>query len=212
MSAYTEQEELEKLAAWWKEYGNSVIAGILLGVALLAGVRYWTHYQEERREGAAALYEQMLQDLRQHKAEAARGSGAKLLGDYAATPYAGLAALMLARQSIEAGDRPAARAHLQWALEHAADPAIVHAARLRLARMLVDAGELDAAAALANVKETAGFEAEYQELRGDLLAKQGKRAEARAAYAAALKELPSGSPYRPVLAAKLDDLGAEPTP
>ena len=38
MSAYADQEELEKLKSWWKEYGNSLIFGIALGAAILVEV------------------------------------------------------------------------------------------------------------------------------------------------------------------------------
>jgi predicted negative regulator of RcsB-dependent stress response len=212
VSSYTEQEEAEKLKAWWKEYGNSLIIGVLLGAGLLFGYKYWSQHQEQRLEAASDLYEQMTQGLRQSQADAARQAGQKLVNEYAATPYAGLAALLLARQSFEAGDKAAARTHLQWAVEHAKDPATIHTARLRLARLLLDASEQDAAAALLRVQETGGFEAEYQELRGDLFALQGRRDEARAAYQSALKAAGEASAYSRILTMKLDDLGTEKQP
>jgi predicted negative regulator of RcsB-dependent stress response len=49
-------------------------------------------------------------------------------------------------------------------------------------------------------------------LKGDIYAGQGKNEEARAAFREALKRLPAGSPYAPVLNMKLDDLGPEKTP
>jgi predicted negative regulator of RcsB-dependent stress response len=59
------------------------------------------------------------------------------------------------------------------------------------------------------VKDQAGFEAEYAELKGDIYLAQGQREQARTAYREALKQLPAGSPYAPVLNMKLDDLGSE---
>jgi len=207
LTAYDEQEELEKLKAWWKNYGNALIFGVLLGAAVLFGYRYWTQHQEQRLQDASALYNQLMLEMRYKKTDAARKTGESLVNGYSATPYAGMAGLLLARLDIDAGDAKTARTHLQWVIDHAKDPATVSAARLRLARLLIGSGEKDAALALLDVKDQAGFEGEYEELRGDIYAAQGKRDEARAAYREALKHLPAGSTYIPVLNMKLDDLG-----
>ena len=209
MSAYADQEELDKLKAWWKNYGNSVVFGVLLGVAILVGFRYWTQYTEQRLQDASVLYDRMLQDMRTKKPDTARQSGELLLSDYSSTPYAGMAGLLLARMDFDAGDKLAARKHLQWVMEHAKDAAAVHAARLRLARIIFDGGDQPAALALLDVKDQAGFEAEYAELKGDIYLAQGQHAQARNAYRDALKQLPENSPYTPVIRMKLDNLGPE---
>lgn len=210
MSAYTEHEDLEKLKAWWKNYGGALVLGVVLGLGLLFGNKYWNEYQETRRQAASDLYADMLQQARDGKIDVARASATRLTADYASTPYAGMAALMLARLSFDAGDRDAARTHLQWAVDHARDPATVHAARLRLGRLLFDAREYDAALAEARMSNQAGFESDYAELRGDVYAAQGKTTEAREAYAAALKQLPADAPHRRALQMKLDDVGGAP--
>lgn len=208
MSAYTEQEELEKLKAFWKEYGTSIIVGLVVGAALLFGYRYWTQKQETERHAASAIYEQLLQQLRTDKTQA-HASGEKLIGEYAATPYAGMAALLLARQAHEAGDKPLARRHLEWVVGNAKGDAARHAGRLRLARILLDAGDANAATVLADVKDIAGFETEYYELRGDLALARGDKDSARTAYGEAIKSLPQNSFYKSALVMKLDDLGLE---
>ena len=207
MTAYDEQEELEKLKAWWKNYGTSLVIGVLLGAAVLVGFRYWTQHKELRLQDASVLYNQLVQDASGKKTEAAREVGETLVKDYSATPYAGMAGLLLARLDFDAGDAKSARTHLQWVIDHAKDPATVNTARLRLARLLVGGGDKDAALALLNSSDRSGFEGEYEELRGDIYAAQGKRDEARTAYREALKHLPADSPYLPVLNMKLDDLG-----
>ena len=212
MSAYADQEELDKLKDWWKNYGPALIAGVLLGAAILVGVRYWTQHKEQSHQAASVIYEQMLQSYRANKRDLVRYSGESLINDYASTPYAGMAALILARIDFDAGDMAAARKRLQWAVENADDVATAHAARLRLARLYLSGGEKDAALALLDVKDQAGFTTEYEELKGDIYAAQGKNQEARVAYGEALKRLPAGSPYAPVLNMKLDDLGPEQKP
>lgn len=212
MSTYTEQDELEKLKAWWKGYGNAAILGVALGIALLVGNRYWTEYKEQKLHSASFLYETMLDNLEQNRKPAARDAGNLLVTDYSSTPYAGMAALVLAKLGFDSGDVVAARTHLRWAVKNGRDPATVHAARLRLARVVTDVGETEAALSLLNIKDRSGFAAEYEELRGDLLVRLDRLDDAREAYRAALTGLPPGSPYSQVLGMKLDDLeaGAKP--
>lgn len=207
MADYSDHEQAEKLSAWWRQYGPSAIAGVAIGLMLLFGYRYWTQYQEQHRVDASALYEQMLAARAQKPMEAV-GIAHKLMGDYSATPYAGMAALTLARQQYEAGDRTAARTALSWAVANAKG-ATMHAARLRLARLHLEAGELDAVQTLVEMKNMGGFEPEYHELRGDLLLARGQRVEARDAYREAVRRTPADSSYLRLLTMKLDDLGSE---
>jgi len=207
LADYSDHEQAEKLAAWWKQYGPSAVAGVAIGLVLLFGYRYWTQYQEQQRVDASALHEQMLAARAQKPVEAA-GIARKLMEEYSATPYAGMAALTLARQQYEAGDRAAARTALSWAVVNAKD-ATMHAARLRLARLHLEAGELDAVQTLIDMKNMGGFEPEYYELRGDLLLARGRRVEARAAYREAVRRTPTDSSYLRLLTMKLDDLGSE---
>lgn len=212
MSTYTQQEELDKLKAWWKNYGNSLVAGVLLGLVLLVGYRYWNDYREQQRVAASALYEELLAHVRGKKSEAANEVGRRLRQEHAATPYAGQAALLLARQALDVGDSAAARSQLQWAMNQAADPAVAHVARLRLARLLTNEGRHEPALALLEAKDMGGYASEYLEAKGDLLLALHRREEARAAYREALKALPAGSAYQAALQMKLDDLGAEKAP
>ncbi|HEX7044750.1 MAG TPA: tetratricopeptide repeat protein [Burkholderiales bacterium] len=205
---YSDQDELEKLKEWWKNYGGALVLGVVLGLALLFGNKYWQEYREKQRMEASELYAEMLEQAQGAKRDAARASGSRLLAEYARTPYAGMAALLLARLSVEANDMAAARGHLEWAIANADDPAVVHTARLRLGQLHVASGEYEAALALANAaKEAPGFEAEYLELKGDAYAGMRRIAEARAAYREALEKLAPQSAGRQLLEMKLDDLG-----
>ncbi len=212
MSSYSEQDDLDRLKAWWKTYGNSLILGIALGAASLVGLRYWNQYSERRLEAASTLYEQMLQDQYARKNDTARKAGETLLSDYRSTPYAALAGLMLAKLSHDSGDATAARTHLQWTIDHAKSDTVVLAARLRLARLYAVSGENERALSILEVKDQAGFESEYMELKGDILSALDRKAEARQNYREALQKLSGKSPYASVLTMKLEDLGPESAP
>lgn len=209
MAAYSDQEELEKLKEWWKNYGGALLVGVLLGLGLLFGNKYWTRYKEDQRETASALYAQMTKDVQDAKADQARTNGRKLMDDYARTPYAGMAALMLARVSVEANDQATARKDLRWAIDHATDPGVAHAARLRLGQLLLANREYEAALALVQ-KDAPGFEAEYAELKGDAFTGLGRREDARAAYRAALDNLAGKTQARTLIEMKLADAAGAP--
>lgn len=206
---YTDQEEVEKLKRWWKTYGNALLLGVALGLAILFGNRYWTSYQEQQAEAASALYGQLLDGYRKKELDNVRKTGETLMSEYTSTPYAGLAAMMLARVSFDAKQPEEVRRHLRWAIEHATDPGTRHGARLRLGRVLAADGELDAALALIDIQDIAGFESSYAELRGDLLLAKGDKQGAREAYRRAIEQLKDASGYLPILNMKLDDLGPE---
>jgi len=207
MASYTDQEDVEKLKAWWKSYGSSLIAGVAVGVVLLVGQKYWNAYREQQMASAAQVYQELVQHAQQNNLAEARKKNQQLRDQYSRTPYAGLGGLVIGRYEMEAGNVAGAREALEQATHLAEDDATVHAARLNLARVLAAEGKTDGALALLGERDISGFESQYAELRGDLLQRLGKNAEALAAYELALKSMPPGSPYRSVLAMKRDAAG-----
>lgn len=196
----TEEEQSERLKQWWRENGVSVVVGVVLGIAVIVGVNYWRTYKAAQAETASSLYAQMVD---------AGGSSAgdiwrRLIEDYSNTPYAGKAALVMARTGFENGDRDAAISHLGWAIDNASDPADRTLARLRLARVLLDSGELERMQQLMSELEVGGYESEYRELLGDLAMAQGDPETARTAYESALEHLPEQSGFADMLNLKLD--------
>lgn len=211
MSAYEQQHDEERFRAWWKSYGNALLVGVALGVALLYGHRYWQSYQEKERLAASELYLEVLAGQQQRRPDLVRAAAEQLSKQYASSPYASMAAMVAAQVAYEAGDSAGARAQLKWALEHAPDASQAHAARLRLGRLHLSAKEFDAALALTQPKSMDGFAGEYLELRGDALRALNRPDEARQAYREALKQSGTGG-YRATLEMKLDDLGPERAP
>ena len=76
--------------------------------------------------------------------------------------------------------------------------------------VLLDEKAYDEALKVLAVKPPASFEALFEDARGDVLQAQGKGAEARAAYQAALSKLGAGEePARELIQLKLDGVGAK---
>jgi predicted negative regulator of RcsB-dependent stress response len=80
-------------------------------------------------------------------------------------------------------------------------------ARLRLAGVLLDEKSFEQALQMLETKPGEAMTGLYADLRGDILAAQGKSADARDAYQLALDRSEAGSPYRATLQLKLDSLG-----
>jgi predicted negative regulator of RcsB-dependent stress response len=206
----SEKEQVEALKKWWKDNGSSLVTGVLLGLAVLFGVKAWFGYQERQAESASNLYTQFMNALAQQDTDTLTKAGSLLIADFGSTPYAPLAALGLAKVQLESGETEAARVQLQWALEHADQRFIAHSARLRLVRLLIAEGDLDAAASrLAEVADPGEYAALYAELRGDIALARGDLAAAHAAYGQALAAAGDQALNRPLLQTKFNDTALE---
>lgn len=209
MDSFETQDDLERLKSWWANYGRAVLAGIVLGLLVVAAVFGWRAYEKQTGEAASRLYNDMLTAAQKNDAAAASDKGHKLVADYARTPYAGKAALALAKQAFEAKDLAKARQHWQWAMESGKEDGVRHTARLRLARLALDEKKPNEALKLVtDISDAGAFASHYHELRGDALLAQDKRTEARAAYEEARKALLPDSLYGRLLDLKIQDTGA----
>jgi predicted negative regulator of RcsB-dependent stress response len=204
-----EQERLDDLKAWWKRWGNLVVIGLAVLIAAGAGWRYWQNRSATQSLEAAAVYEKLTESLSVNDVKAAREAGAMLIDRYADTAYAPRAALLLAKLNVAAKDLKSAQAQLEWAAANTKEPAVKDLARLRLAGVQLDEKQYDAALKTLAGSHSDAFAPRFADMRGDVLLAQGKRAEARAAYQAALDKIEEDNPYRNIVKLKLDALGGQ---
>ena len=188
MGAYSreEEEQLDDLKKWWARYRNPLIYGLLAGILTIFGVRAWVVHQGNLAVSASNEYEQLQVESRAGNVEAVLKRGGYIIDTYPRTPYAALSALILAREYVDKGDLPAARARLEWVIEHAKLPEFAHIARLRLGKLMLAMGEGTQALALIEPVGGGEYAAEYAELTGDIYAETGQPAKARQAYQLAL--------------------------
>ncbi|HHL45285.1 MAG TPA: tetratricopeptide repeat protein [Gammaproteobacteria bacterium] len=199
----TEEEQLERLKEWWSKNGKFVIAGLVVGLASVVGMRLWTETRNSEAEAASQQYEQLLGLVGQGNFGQAEQIAGTLLTEYSSTPYASLAKLMLAKIKLEQGDRVAAATFLRQVMDNSGQDEIREIARLRLARVLLADGKADAALSVIEGAELPAIQADAEIIKGDIYLAQGKRAEARAAYERAMV---LGAENRRLLQMKLDDL------
>ena len=202
-----EQEQLEELKAWWKDYGRLVILGVTLAALVVAGFQGWRYYRHSQSLAAVALYEQLEQAERAGDRKKVRDIAGEIAARYSSTPYGAFAALSAARVSFESGDLAEAKSQLTWVVEHVRRDELRDIARLRLAGVLLDEKNYAEALKLVETKPEESMTGLYADLKGDILLAQGKSADARDAYQLALDRSEAGSPYRATLQLKLESLG-----
>lgn len=204
----TEEETVEYLKQWIRENGLAVILGVVIGLSGIAGARYWFTYTRTQAEQASLQYDQVATALAAQKYVDVMQQGKGLLDNYGNSSYAVLGALAMAKASLATGNAAAARDHLAWALAKADDEGMKHIARIRLARLFVDAKDYTAAMKLITDQPHGAFGSLYEELRGDILAEQNNTNQAREAYRLALVGAKDSS-RRQFVQMKLDNLSAD---
>lgn len=205
-----EQEQLDQIKDFWKQYGNLVTWLLILGLGALAAFGGWRYWQDQQAAKASVLFDDLERAVQAGDLERTARAFKDMTERYPRTTYAEQAGLLAAKAQAERNQPDAARSSLQWVIEHADEPAYQAVARLRLAGLLMDQKKLDEAAQ----QLSAGFPEEFKALaadrRGDLLQLQGKKADALAAYQEAHKAMGADVDYRKIVAIKLTVLGAPP--
>jgi predicted negative regulator of RcsB-dependent stress response len=205
-----EQEQLDQIKHFWKKYGNLiswVLIVVLGGYAAWNGYQYWQRNQAGK---AAVLFDEVERAVNAGDVARVERSFADMKDKFGGTHYAHQAGL-LAAKSLQAKDKPdAARAALKWVAEGAPDVGMKDIARLRLASLLLDADQADAALAQLSASFTPAMAGLAADLRGDILQSKGQKAEAVSAYQSAWLQLEESPDYRRLVQAKLNALGQDP--
>ncbi len=195
-----EHEQSERVLQWLRNNGAGLIGGIALGLAAIGGWKWWEHRGVQQNLDMATQYQAAI-DAIEGKDKTAEAK-VKALAD--GSSYHAMAALELARSQVDAKQNAAALATLRGI--HSNDPAIMQVVNLRVARLLIDSKQADAALKLvADANTPSGIE-----VRGDAHLALGQKEQARTAYSEALAKLDVASPHRRLLELKLTEVGGTP--
>ncbi|WP_425259714.1 YfgM family protein [Rubrivivax sp. RP6-9] len=205
-----EQEQLDALKAFWKQYGNLITWLLILLLGAYAGWNGWNWWQRDQAMKASAMYDALEQAAQAGDADRAGRVFGDLKERYPRTAYAPQAGLAAAKLQFDKGQADAAKASLAWVADNAGEDELRTVARLRLAGMLAEAKQFDEALKQLDAANAAGFEALVADRRGDVLSAAGRKDEAKAAYQAAWKAMDEKTEYRRLVDAKLTALGAAP--
>jgi predicted negative regulator of RcsB-dependent stress response len=202
-----EQEQLEDLKAWWKQWGNLVTGVIIAAAAGIIGVQGWRWWQGNQAEQASVLYNAVSAAVKANDVAKAKDAIAQLNEKFGTTGYAPRAALLVAKTLFDAGDKAGAKAQLLFVIDRSSEEELKEIARLRLAEVQFDEKQYDDALRTLDAKHDAPFAGVYADLRGDILMAAGRGNEARVAYQTALTKFDTQSPYHAYVEAKLDAAG-----
>lgn len=207
---YNEQEQWERVKLWLRENGLWIIAGVAIGVGGLAGWNWWNERKERIAVEASVRYQQVLEAFARGDSTRGNTLADELRRDYASTPYADQADLVIARSHVEANEFPKAIERLQRVMDTSSDAELRQIARLRLARVQMSQGNPDLAlATLDAAKEPGAFAARFAEVRGDVLHAKGDRTGALREYRAARTADTDGVLDAAALDLKIADLVAD---
>lgn len=212
MAAYDleEQERIDALKDWWAKWGvwiYSAVGAFLIGVLAVQGWRYYERSQGEQAEVLFKSVEKTAQESAASKDYKKLSDAASAIAEkFPSAFYASEAQLMAAKASFDAGDFTTAIKHLQWVVDKGPT---VHSnvARVRLASVLLEEKKYDEALKMLDQVKDEGFASMAADVRGDVLASQDKREEARAAYQIAVEKAGDRSPMKALSQAKLDAVG-----
>lgn len=213
-----EQEQIDEIKAWWKQYGNLLINAVTAVCLIVIAWQGWNWYQRSQSAQAAMAYNALQTAVRDKDSQQIKAASGELLEKFSRTTYASLGALSAAKAMVEAGDEKTAKLQLTWIVENGKNE-IRDLGRLRLASLLLDERAYDEALKQLDGAVSPGFEARFADARGDVFGQQGKKTEAVAAYQDALNRLDAAKAgsnganagqravYGELLQQKLDALG-----
>ncbi|KGK00670.1 YfgM family protein [Thalassotalea sp. ND16A] len=199
----TEEQQVEAIKNYWSENGNSLIAGLVLGLGGFVGWNYYQDSQLETQQIASYQYQQTMQAFAQQE-DNFRANTQAFIDANKETAYSAFASLALAKDAVDHQDYTAAQTHLTKAVALAANENLQAIALIRLARVQVQLQAYSEALATLAKPMPETFKAGIEEVKGDVYLQQGNKELARSAYQAAADA--GGLQANPTLQIKLDDL------
>jgi len=207
MNVYmTEDEQVEAIKRWWKNYGNMLVTSVLVVVIAYFGWQWWQKQQTTVRGKASTAYEQMLVYINEEDKTGVEAVANSLIKDYPKTPYASLAAMILAKQAFYDENFDSAKQQLNWVIANEREEALQQIARLRLARILTVQQQVDEALKVLEIVNDETFMPLVSELRGDIYLGRGDFDNARKNYQLAIQAMPEAVGASGLLKMKIDNL------
>lgn len=202
-----EQEQIETLKSWWKQYGNLITWLLIAVLGAYAAWSGWNYYQRSQAAQAGQLYDEITRAVAAKDTARVLRGAADMREKFGRTAYAEMASLTAAKTAFDANDLNGAKAQLQWVVDNGRNEEYRALARIRLAGVLLDEKAYDEGLKVLSADVPAAFAGALADRRGDLLMAQNKVAEARAAYQEALQKSDDKSPGRQLIQLKLDAIG-----
>ena len=205
-----EQEQLDEIKHFWKQYGNAITWVLIVVLGAFAAWNGYQYWQRNQAAQAAAMFDEIEKVTREGDADKINRAFKEMQERFASTAYAPQAGLLVAKTLYESCKVDPAKAALTWVAEKSSDAGYASVARLRLAGVLMDGKAYDEALKVLDSGITEEFAALQADRRGDILLAQGKKPEAKEQYLKAFKLFDESTDYRRLVLVKLNTLGVDP--
>lgn len=206
-----EQEQLDELKHFWKQYGNLLTWALIAVLSVFAAWNGYQYWQRSQATQASVMYDEIDRAVKSGDMARIERSLADMKERFGSTTYAQQAGLLAAKAYYDKGNIDASRAALSWVAEKAADSGYQSIAKLRLAGILLEKKSYDEALQQLSGSFSKDFSPLVADRRGDILQAQGKKTEAKAEYEKAYKAFDERAEYRRLVEFKLNALGVDPT-
>ncbi|MBD1228025.1 YfgM family protein [Xenorhabdus griffiniae] len=185
MQVYTtETEQVDAIKRFFSTNGKYLAVGLVLGIGVLLGWRYWQTHQTNQLHNTAAVFEDLNKSLASGSKE--NVVAVEKFANETDNVYGVMADLELAKQAVAQNDLAQAEKNLLAASGKAKDENMQAVSNLRLARVQLAEDKTDVALKTLDLVKGKGWQVMVEDIRGDILAKKGDIAGARAAYSTGL--------------------------
>ena len=202
-----EQEQLDQLKHFWKQYGNAITWVLIVVLAAFASWNFYQYWQRNQASQAAALFDEVDRSIGSADLAKVERVFLEMKDRFGSTIYAQQSALLVAKRYADSGKPDQAKAALTWVAEQSSDKTFQALAKLRLSAILIDEKNYDAALAMLNGEFPASFDGLVADRKGDAMVLKVDKAKAIAEYEKAWRLLDIRTEYRRLVEVKLNALG-----
>jgi predicted negative regulator of RcsB-dependent stress response len=206
-----EQEQLDQLKHFWKQYGNLITALLLAVLGTFAAWNGYQYWQNRTASQASVMFEEVDKVMRTGDLAMAERAFGDMKERFASTVYTQQAGLSLAKLAYQGDKTDLSKTALTWVAGSKADAAYASVAKLRLAGIYIETKEFDLALKVLDETYPAAFTALVADKKGDLFFAQGKNVEAVTEYRKSWAAMDPRAEYRRLVSIKLGALGASET-
>jgi len=202
-----EQEQINKIKYFWKDYGKYILGLIIIVVVVYASSALWAYKSENDAAQAAVIYAKFTTVANNNDSKNMYLLADELQQKYAKTEYASFASMWAAKVAFKARDLTLASNYLNWVTLRSRDKSLVMVAKLRLADVYLEQNKTDQALAITLEKVAPEFQGLFYAKRGDIYVVAKQKAKAIDAYKAALSVSEGSQDLQNLVQMKLDVLG-----
>lgn len=205
-----EQEQLDELKHFWKQYGNLITWALIVVLGAFTAWNGYQYWQRSQAGQSAAMFDEVERSLASKDAAKIERALTDMNAKFGSSAYAQQANLLAAKTFFELGNVDAAKKALMAVVQNSKDEGYQAIAKLRLAGVLIEGKNFDEALKQLGGTFPKDFVALADDRRGDVFALQSKPAEAKLQYVKAYKGLDERAGYRRLVEVKINALGGDP--